>query len=97
MTVCGEIVDALDRLEDRPEASEQLVAYRLAGPVGSVHVQYSNPMDSPGGGWYKTATYAIVDPQPADEVMRDADRWREWAEAQYAAEQAALEPAGRST
>lgn len=77
----GEIAyDALDQLDDVPQSVEILFAYRLVGEAGWVRYQ----MAGPGGRGRQcrtiaTGEYALVDPQPSDEVMRSNAQWQVWA------------------
>ncbi len=71
-------VDALDQIGDQPTASETLHAYRLSGSRGVCHI---NARGGAGGFW-PSATYALVDLQPTDAVMRDITAWRAWCQEQ---------------
>lgn len=77
-------IDALDMPEDEPQPGETLFAYvRMTDPE-RVHLRMAPPRRS---GFYARAEYALVEPQPEDAVMRDRDRWCEWASAQTRREQ----------
>jgi hypothetical protein len=71
--------DGLDQFDDTPRPGETVYAYRKIADQGKVHVQHAT-----GRGrrcsWVARATYAVVDPEPAEEVMRDTAKWREWCE-----------------
>jgi hypothetical protein len=76
--------DALDRLDDEPAAGEALFAYRLVKSDGVVHLSMTDRRGRRCGGFYAMAGYAVVEDQPPDEVMRDTEKWREWATARHA-------------
>ena len=63
--------DALDQLDDVPQADEQIAVYALEGEAGGMHVRARG-----GCEWYTTAEYRAVDPQPEDATVRDTDAWR---------------------
>ncbi len=68
--------DALDLLEDAPKPHEKLTAYRRVSEPVRYHVLYGG---SPRrGAWFTDADYRVVDPQPADEVLGDTNKWRAW-------------------
>ena len=69
-------VDALDQLDDEPQPDEQIIVYRLEGEVGSVHIQGARGRGRCG--WYTTAQYRVVDPQPEDADVRETQPWRNW-------------------
>jgi hypothetical protein len=66
--------DALDQIEDVPKTTEEIVVYKLEGEPSWMHINRRG-----GGGIYRGGTYRVVDPQPADERLRDVFHWREWA------------------
>lgn len=68
--------DALDQLDDVPEADEEIVAAVLAH-FGSVHLDRV-VKGKRVGEWHRTADYEYCDEQPPDEVLRSTERWREW-------------------
>lgn len=73
--------DALDQLKDAPEPQEQVYAYRRAGPKHSLHLLCARGRNGANAsGWYESADYRFIDPQPPEEILRDNPRWREWAE-----------------
>jgi hypothetical protein len=67
--------DALDQLGDQPEPSETIVAYRKVKDDGWVHLRSAKRGAS---GFYLSAQYAVVDPQPDDSTMRSTQAWRAW-------------------
>ena len=79
VTIRGVDFDALDMLDDEPREDEQLFAYRLTEYKGMAHLLMSPRKNS---GWFPMSVYEFVEDQPADAVMRDGDRWREWCMAQ---------------
>ena len=72
-------VNALDRLDDVPKPSEAIYVYRREGPVTLYHVLCTPRRLS---GWHRRADYRLYAEQPADEVLRDTHKWREWTAAQ---------------
>lgn len=80
---CGRHVqwDALDQLDDEPRAAEQIVAARLAGR-GTLHVDRV-VRGRRVGSWHQTVHYQLCDPQPAEEVLRNREKWQAWCQAQY--------------
>jgi hypothetical protein len=75
-------VDALDRSDDVPEIDEKLYAYCLTEKPMMSHLNFGGGR----GGFYPVSTYALVEPQPADAVMRDRLKWVEWVMGQAVAE-----------
>lgn len=74
--------DALDQPDDTPEPDEELFAYKHTGQnAGMCHVRMSGKAKG-GSGFYAIAEYALCDPQPSDEEMRDVFKWRAWCERQ---------------
>jgi hypothetical protein len=67
--------DALDQLDDTPVPGEDLIAYRKVEDRGTVHLCRSPRRLS---GWFAIAKYALIEPQPADRVMRITSAWRTW-------------------
>lgn len=68
--------DALDLVDDAPRDPEDAYAYYRISLRGRVHLNFGRGR---GGGFYARAEYALVDPQPGDDVMRSNDKWRDWA------------------
>ena len=64
-------------------------AYRLVENQGTVHVNRGRRHG--GSGCFVMATYEVVEPQPSDKVMRDNQRWSQWALAQAKAGEATCE------
>ncbi len=75
--------DALDQPGDTPAPGEGVWAYRRSGPITRAHLCYRGKLRGLSG-WYEDARYAVVVPQPDDEVLRDEGRWRAWCAAQQA-------------
>jgi hypothetical protein len=87
--------DALDQLDDEPQPDEAVFAYRQVRSRGTVHVRQAGRGNS---GFFVMAEYALVEPQPAEDVLRDTSKWRAWCLAQQAVQrvQAAKEADGGS-
>jgi hypothetical protein len=83
--------DALDQPDDMPGGDEVVIAHRRVSEVGTCHVDYTDKQGRRRGAWYVSADYVLCETQPLDEVLRDKDRWAEWATAEHAREQAAKE------
>lgn len=78
--------DALDQLNDEPEAGEKIVVYVLVSYKGQVHI-CSRTKGNDTSGWYAWASYKVVAEQPGDDIARDTAKWREWCvDAQKASE-----------
>lgn len=71
--------DALDQLEDTPEPHETLSCYVLMSPPGRCHILHRDRKQS---GWYVSADYKFVQPQPTDDQMRETSAWRDWTSQQ---------------
>lgn len=67
--------DALDQLDDKPQWNEDLYAYRLVKNEGWIHI-CRRPH---GSGTFQRATYAYVQDQPPEAVMRSNAAWAKWA------------------
>lgn len=76
----GEKIDALDQLEDTPRANETLYCYVMSEYRGGIHLLIRGK-NRAAGGFYMSADYTFVIPQPPDEEMRTNHRWRAWTEA----------------
>lgn len=74
---CLGVWDALDQLEDAPRREETIYAYRLANEPSRMFVRMARGCQS-----VPRAEYRLCEHQPADEVMRDRDKWREWCKRQ---------------
>lgn len=73
--------DALDQITDTPAADETVVAYvMVAGPY-SAHIQRSIK-GRRACQWLQGGEYRVVDPQPAEAVLRSTEQWRAWVAAQ---------------
>lgn len=83
---CSRNWDALDQVEDTAQASESCVA-GIFKESGSLHLdRVVNGRRV--GEWHKTATYAVCDPQPSQEIMHDNEKWKEWCMTQEAEKKA---------
>jgi hypothetical protein len=68
--------DALDQLDDTPKPSETIFVYELMNVPQIVHMKMSPRSLS---GYYAiNANYRLYHWQPADEEMRDTEKWRAW-------------------
>lgn len=76
-------LDALDQLDDTPKDGETVYTARLV-KRGRVHLHCARGSKLPSG-WYQTAEYELIDPQPEQAVMRDRDSWEKWAREWWAA------------
>lgn len=71
-----ETLDALDQPDDAPNDGEKCYAAEQSDS-SNVHVDgYRNGKRF--GEWCKTATYKLVQDQPAQEVMLDYEQWKAW-------------------
>ena len=75
-----ETLDALDQPDDAPTPEEKCYAAEQVDS-SNVHLSCRSPEGRRYGRWEKTATYKLVDDQPAQEVMRDWEQWAKWCEA----------------
>jgi hypothetical protein len=74
--------DALDQIEDSPSADEVVVVGVLDSWTG-LHIDRVDPKTRRRGGeWHKMVTYKLPPSQPPSEVLRDNQRWQEWAMSQ---------------
>lgn len=74
--------DALDQLDDAPAADEAVIVGVLDGYT-SLHIDRVDAKTRRRvGEWLKMLQYKLHDAQPPDDVLRDNDRWREWAMSQ---------------
>lgn len=71
--------DALDQLNDAPNAGEKLYAYRRQGKAASMHLRCTGRGGKAASGYYAVAEYRFVEPQPDNATMRDTEKWRTWA------------------
>ena len=70
--------DALDQLEDNAKVSEQVFAYVMTGPPGSIHIHATGGR----GGFYPVAEYQLCPQQPTHFQLRSNTAWGEWANSQ---------------
>lgn len=79
-------IDALDQLGDAPEPGETIYVYRQVSYDGGGHLSYTDKATRRRKWmWLQSATYAVVDPQPAHDVLGDTEAWRAWCRAQIPA------------
>ena len=72
--------DALDQLEDTPSASETAYVYIIQGEPGTAFVDGRDPKTGKRYGRKEViAEYRFFEPQPSAEIMRNNDKWGEWA------------------
>jgi hypothetical protein len=72
-------LDALDRLDDKPNDDEQLVVYRLVGEVGVAMMTVVDPHTRKRQGLtVRTVNYQIFGIQPDEPTMRCTAAWRKW-------------------
>jgi len=79
----GNTWDAMDQPGDRPQDGETLYAYRRTADAGSIHYSGRDARGKRFGRTEQFAEYRLCEPQPDDATMRDAARWRGWAEARH--------------
>lgn len=68
--------DALDQLGDSAATDEEISVYEKCAPATLIHVKSGKQGAS---GWYRSAAYQLVTPQPTDAQVRDNTAWRRWA------------------
>jgi hypothetical protein len=73
--------DALDQPEDTPRPGEKLYAYRIREKPGGCHLSI-RCRGKRGGGFYTIASYELVEVQPDQAFMADANHWGAWCHAQ---------------
>ncbi len=72
--------DALDQLEDTPSQTETIHAYIIKGEPGFAFVDGRDRKTGKRiGRRMVIAEYVLFQPQPSDEIMRDNDKWGDWA------------------
>lgn len=67
--------DGLDEAGDRPHSDETITLYARQGAASYMHVRRRG-----GGGIYRSGRYVLVQPQPSEETLRDAAKWRAYLE-----------------
>lgn len=77
-------LDALDQLDDEPKAVERVIAAKMDGKPGTLHLDRWQKGRGRVGEWYRTADYWPVAEQPPDDVLRDREKWRAWCLAEVA-------------
>jgi hypothetical protein len=73
-------IDALDQLDDAPMPDEKILVYRRRGEAGSLHIDGRDKRGRRFGEWYAYGEYDLFAEQPADEILRNNQRWRNWCE-----------------
>ena len=73
--------DALDQPEDATQRHEHVFAYRRVSGGSSTYIHVNRGRKS-FSGYFASAHYELVTPQPDEPTMRDNMRWREWCYAQ---------------
>ncbi len=72
--------DALDQLEDTPSPTETIYAYLIKGEPSSAFVDARDRKTGKRiGRRMVIAEYVFFQPQPSNEIMRNNDKWGEWA------------------
>ena len=74
--------DVLDRLEDTPEAGEQVFVYQRQGQAGSFHIHARGKDGKAISGWYAIGQYKHL-PDVDGEQLRDNAKWQAWVIQQY--------------
>jgi len=75
---CG-CVNALDKLDDKPQDDELVFLYIMVGPVGDwVFVSFSGRNGQCRGGQFRSATYRLLPGQPEPRHLREREAWNEW-------------------
>lgn len=74
--------DALDLLNDTPEAGEVLTAYRLKSHDGGYFLDWHDKSGRRRGGCFQNATYEVCPEQPDEATMRETESWRNWCRAE---------------
>jgi hypothetical protein len=77
----GEEFDGLDQPGDIARHDESLYAYETKKLEGRAHMRFSGKAKS-ASGIYDIAEYRFIEPQPADDIMRDNKKWIAWCERQ---------------
>lgn len=68
--------DALDQLDDEPQAGEHIYVYQRSGPPLRAHINFGRR----GCGFFEGGEYRLAAAQPPDDVLRDRVSWRAWAQ-----------------
>lgn len=77
--------DALDLLTDTQETGEFIFAYRRVADDGWIHLDYTEKKSGRRRGrTIHSATYAVLEIQPPEDVLRDTAKWREFCTAEKA-------------
>lgn len=71
--------DALDQLDDEPKPDEIIYVYRREGEPTRAMVDWCDKGGRRRGGCREFADYQYVADAPVDAVLRNTDRWRDWA------------------
>lgn len=80
---CRGEIDALDKLDDKPTAAENLWVYVLNKNSGGAFIDGHDPKTGKRWGRFETmAEYVLWNTQPSDETMRDSIAWQQWCQSQ---------------
>lgn len=71
-------IDALDQLDDEPEAGESIHVYRMVEDRGSYHLWGTDERGRRTRFSGRSALYALVEHPPDDETARETELWRAW-------------------
>lgn len=71
-------IDALDQLDDEPEAGETIHVYRMVEDRGSYHLWGTNERGRRTRFSGRSALYALVENPPEDETARETELWKAW-------------------
>jgi hypothetical protein len=78
-------VDALDQISDTPMDNESIYVYRMSANLGR-GIACSRGKNG-GCRSFLMCEYKVHANQPSDDVLRDNDKWSEFAHAEYDKEQ----------
>ncbi len=75
------VLDALDSLDDEWRPGERLYAYRRVGDPVLAFVDKRDAKTGKRIGFrMESGHYRFIEPQPAQEIMRDNNWWQQWCE-----------------
>jgi len=75
---CGRL-NALDKLDDKPQDDELVYLYIMVGPVGDwVFVSFAGRNGQRRGGRFQSATYRLLPEQPEPRHLRQREPWNDW-------------------
>ncbi len=70
--------DALDQVEDEPQAAERIWVYVQSGSISRYHL-LCRGKNRAASRWYVNASYKLVADQPSDHHLRIRTAWEAWA------------------